>query len=79
MAKNNVKKVSQEDTNKVAEKMYDNSDYEASDLIDMGTAITHEQASDDYTEGTIDGEIDSVNENGGLKSDKGKEIPREGF
>lgn len=78
MAKNN-KKVSQKDANKVAEKMYDPSDYNATNELDQGTAITHEQATDAYTEGSINGKIDDVNENGGLKSDQGEDIPREGY
>ncbi|MRH42097.1 DUF4025 domain-containing protein [Aquibacillus halophilus] len=78
MEKNN-KKVSQEDANKVAEKMYDPTDYKKSDQLSQGTAITHEQSSDAYTEGSIDGKIDSVDDNGQLTSKKGEDIPRKGF
>ncbi|WP_226035987.1 YozQ family protein [Aquibacillus saliphilus] len=78
MAKNN-KKVSQQDANKVAEKTYDPSDYQSTDQLSQGTAITHEQASDGYTEGSIDGKIDSVGKDGKLNGKKGEDIPREGY
>ncbi|MCZ0701602.1 hypothetical protein J2T56_000192 [Natronobacillus azotifigens] len=39
-----------------------------SNEIDDGIAITHEQISDTFMEGTIDGQIDSVNKDGSLKS-----------
>ncbi|KKB33405.1 YozQ family protein [Bacillus thermotolerans] len=35
-------------------------DYQSSDETAQGLAITHEQASDTYTEGTIDGRIDEL-------------------
>jgi Protein of unknown function (DUF4025) len=73
------KKQAQEKANKVAEKQYDPSDYRATSEIDQGTAITHEQVTDTYTEGTIDGNIDNVNKDGSLKNKQGKAIPREGF
>ncbi|WP_225435312.1 YozQ family protein [Bacillus aerolatus] len=34
--------------------------YEQSGEIEKGLAVTHEQVSDSYTEGTIDGEIDEL-------------------
>ncbi|WP_328701002.1 YozQ family protein [Aquibacillus kalidii] len=68
-----------ENADKVAEKMYDPSDYQSNSERDKGFAITHEQATDNYTEGTIDGKIDDVDSNGQLKSSKGREIDREGF
>ncbi|QXE02366.1 YozQ family protein [Terribacillus sp. DMT04] len=73
------KKRAQENANKVAEKQYDPSDYGATSEIDQGTAVTHEQVTDTYTEGTIDGHIDNVTKDGSLKNKQGKEIPREGF
>lgn len=47
---------------KVAEKSYEPADYSSTDEIDKGLAITHEQVSDTYMEGTIDGEIDNLEE-----------------
>ncbi|SDK06232.1 YozQ family protein [Sediminibacillus albus] len=66
------KKVSNKDAEKVAEKMYDPSDYQKDDQLAQGLSITHEQASDNYTEGTIEGEIDQVGQDGNLVSHKGK-------
>ncbi|WP_117160831.1 YozQ family protein [Paraliobacillus sp. X-1268] len=68
-----------ENAKKVAGKVYDVSDYKSNDPTDKGIAITHEQVSDDYMEGTIDAKIDKVNNDGVLKSHKGKEIPRRGY
>lgn len=67
-----------ESTKKVAEKKYDVSDYDRTDQLSKGMAITHEQVSDGYVEGTIDGKIDKTNEDGGLISHEGKDIPRKG-
>ncbi|RXJ04074.1 DUF4025 domain-containing protein [Anaerobacillus alkaliphilus] len=53
----------------VAENSYDPSDYHSNKDVDKGLAITHEQVSDMYVEGTIDGEIDNYDE-------KLKEFPR---
>lgn len=63
-----------EKQSKVADKIYEAADYDHTDLIDQGTAITHEQVTDTFMEGTIDGEIDAVNSNGQLKSHSGEEI-----
>ncbi|GGD02153.1 hypothetical protein GCM10007216_36080 [Thalassobacillus devorans] len=41
-----------------------------------GAAITHEQVSDTMTEGTIDGQIDQVDENGKLISHDGEALKR---
>lgn len=71
---NRVNKVSQEDANKVAEKVYDPSDYQANDALSQRIAITHEQSTDSYVEGTINGKIDNVDENGSLKSGQGRNI-----
>jgi hypothetical protein len=68
------KKRAQENANKVAEKQYDPSDYGATSEIDQGTAVTHEQVTDTYTEGTIDGNIDNVTKNGSLRNKQGKDI-----
>lgn len=55
--------LSQKKTNKnceVAENSFDPSDYSSSKEVDKGLAITHEQVSDTFTEGTIDAEIDNL-------------------
>lgn len=44
----------------VAGKQYDPSFYENANEVEAGLATTHEQASDTYTEGTIDGNIDDL-------------------
>ncbi|MDN4525876.1 YozQ family protein [Fictibacillus fluitans] len=50
----------------IAEKNYDPSDYSSQSETEQGLAITHEQVSDDYAEGTIDGVIENV---------EGKDVP----
>ncbi|WP_138418446.1 YozQ family protein [Aquibacillus sediminis] len=77
MAKDKRKQA--QNAEKVAEKMYDPSYYNSDDQTDQGLAITHEQVSDDYMEGTIDGKIDDVKENGALNSKHGEDIPRKGY
>ncbi|MFG6117330.1 YozQ family protein [Halobacillus sp. MO56] len=59
-----------------ADRTYQPSDYEKGDQFSQGLAITHEQASDTLTEGTIDGQIDQVDEEGKLVSHEGKELTR---
>lgn len=44
----------------LAGRTYDVSDYKKSDELSQGLAITHEQASDSLTEGTIDGKIENL-------------------
>ncbi|WP_158290492.1 YozQ family protein [Halobacillus salinus] len=46
---------------------------------DKGQRITEEQASDSYMEGTIDGKIDQVGEDGELISHDGEELSRQRF
>jgi hypothetical protein len=53
----------------VAGKQYDPSYYQKATDVEAGLAIAHEQASDSYMEGTIDGEIDQLD-------DKSTAIPR---
>ncbi|ADU31704.1 YozQ family protein [Evansella cellulosilytica] len=73
-------KVTHEQIDKVAEKTYEVNQYNSKDETENGLAVTHEQVSDAYTEGTIDAKIDEVNENGQKTSGKaGREIPRKGF
>lgn len=44
----------------VAGKTYEPSDYKGNSQLEVGLAMTHEQASDTLTEGTIDGNIDNL-------------------
>ncbi|TFB21382.1 DUF4025 domain-containing protein [Filobacillus milosensis] len=44
----------QEDSNKIAEKGFEASDYEGNTQLEQGLAETHEQVSDVLHEGTID-------------------------
>ena len=53
----------------IAGKQYDPSFYQKATEVEAGLATTHEQASDTYMEGTIDGDIDDLN-------DKSTAIPR---
>ncbi|TLS38764.1 YozQ family protein [Pseudalkalibacillus caeni] len=66
---------------KVADKSYNYNaaDYTSKDETTQGLAITHEQVSDTWAEGSIDGQIDSVNENGELRSHDGEDLSRKGY
>ncbi|HWO75677.1 MAG TPA: YozQ family protein [Bacillus sp. (in: firmicutes)] len=44
----------------IAGKIFDVQDYDKKDETSAGLAMTHEQATDDYTEGTIDGKMENV-------------------
>ncbi|GAE33758.1 YozQ family protein [Halalkalibacter akibai] len=44
--------------NEVAEQSYQPEDYQSTNEVEKGLATTHEQVSDVYVEGTIDGKID---------------------
>ncbi|MEK4668732.1 YozQ family protein [Niallia sp. FSL R7-0271] len=44
----------------VAGKTYETEDYQKNDVVSKGLAETHEQSSDTYTEGTIDGVMENV-------------------
>ncbi|MFD2045633.1 YozQ family protein [Ornithinibacillus salinisoli] len=77
-----VKKENQntvESAKEVADKTYEASDYKSQKTVDQGMAVTHEQATDAYTEGTVDGKIDAVDKQTNLKSHNGEDIPRKGF
>lgn len=63
----------QQNASKVAGKNYQPSDYEKHSTISQGLAITHEQVSDDYMEGTNDGKIDEYD------GEKNVAIPRAGY
>jgi hypothetical protein len=58
----------------VADKMYEAADYKSDNPMDKGIGLTHEQVSDTYTEGTIDGKIDAVDKDGQLKSHDGEPL-----
>jgi hypothetical protein len=47
-------------TSGLAGRTYEPADYNKKDELSQGLAMTHEQASDSLTEGTIDGKIDDV-------------------
>lgn len=51
-----------QNSEKIAGKQYDPSYYQKASEVEAGLAMTHEQASDTYMEGTIDGEIDQLND-----------------
>ncbi|WP_337017142.1 YozQ family protein [Oceanobacillus massiliensis] len=49
-----MKKKIDEKAKTVADKTYQNSDYYSKDQLSKGMAISHEQVSDKYMEGTVD-------------------------
>ncbi|UOE95484.1 YozQ family protein [Alkalihalobacillus sp. LMS39] len=65
-------KENQTDSAKVATNSYDPKDYNSEKQVDKGLAMTHEQVSDAYVEGTIDGKIDEYR-------GKDTDLPRGGF
>ncbi|WP_164217441.1 YozQ family protein [Virgibacillus sp. YIM 98842] len=76
MGNNQRERKSTENSSKIADKTYDVSDYESNESVDKGMAITHEQVSDNYMEGTIDGKIDEVDGKGKLKTHDGQLLKR---
>lgn len=44
----------------ISDKQYDPADYKKNDSLSQSFAVTHEQVSDTYTEGTVDGVIENV-------------------
>ncbi|WP_027409100.1 YozQ family protein [Anoxybacteroides tepidamans] len=58
--------MAKEEQLKTAGRYYEPSDYQRSSFLSNALATTHEQVSDAYTEGTVDGVIDNVD---------GKDIP----
>ncbi|GAE24690.1 hypothetical protein JCM9140_637 [Halalkalibacter wakoensis JCM 9140] len=50
-------KNSYQSSEEVAANSYQPSDYKSSKEVEKGLAMTHEQVSDTYVEGTIDGQI----------------------
>ena len=63
----------QQSAAKVGGKNYQPTDYEKHSTVSQGLAITHEQVSDDYMEGTNDGTIDEYD------GEKNVSIPRTGY
>ncbi|WP_456271295.1 YozQ family protein [Bacillus sp. AK031] len=51
----------QTQSTQLAGRTYESNDYKRKDELSQGLAITHEQASDSLTEGTIDGKIENAN------------------
>ena len=55
-----MKKKFQVQSTQLAGRTYESDDYQRKDELSQGLAMTHEQASDSLTEGTIDGTIENV-------------------
>ncbi|WP_070119540.1 YozQ family protein [Bacillus marinisedimentorum] len=68
------KKPASQRAEKVAEKTYEPADYKSSEETERGLAVTHEQVSDTLVEGSTDGKIDVVDENGELISHDGDDL-----
>ena len=66
------KKISTED--KLAAKNYEVSDYQSNTELENGLAVTHEQVSDVYMEGTVDAVIENYQGTG-----EDVKIPEEGY
>lgn len=49
-------------SSKIAGRNYESSDYDRNDFLSSGLAQSHEQVSDTFVEGTIDGKIKRANE-----------------
>ncbi|SFF91095.1 Protein of unknown function [Halobacillus alkaliphilus] len=63
----------------IAERNYEQADYEKTDEASQGLSVTHEQVSDTMTEGSIDGNIDQLDQDGNLISHEGKPLSRDCF
>lgn len=61
-----------EKSSDLANRYYEPEDYKRKDQLSSGLATTHEQVSDSYTEGEIDGVMEDVN-------GKNIKIDRKGF
>jgi hypothetical protein len=53
-----VEKKAKVESSQIAGRQYEVEDYKRQDQLSSGLATTHEQASDDYMEGTIDAMIE---------------------
>jgi hypothetical protein len=60
------------ESNQIAGRQYEVEDYKRQDELSSGLATTHEQASDDYMEGTIDAMIENNVEASKRKQGKDK-------
>ncbi len=58
--KNQKEKVPVQHSHAIATNSYQPSDYQSAEEVDQGLAMTHEQVSDAYVEGTVDGNINEV-------------------
>ncbi|OLO27617.1 hypothetical protein BTR23_19525 [Alkalihalophilus pseudofirmus] len=71
MDKNN-EQASLQQSKEVAENSYQPSDYKSTNETEKGLAFVHEQVSDAYVEGTIDGQIEETRNNTDLgKAEEG--------
>lgn len=59
-------------SSKIAENNYQVKHYSSNNPLEKGLAITHEQVSDTYTEGTLEAKIENVN-------GQDIEIPQKGY
>lgn len=50
----------QTQSSNLSDKQYDPADYTKNDSLSQAFAVTHEQVSDTYTEGTVDGVMEDV-------------------
>lgn len=50
----------QTQSSNISDKQYDPADYKKNDSLSQSFAVTHEQVSDTYTEGTVDGIMEDV-------------------
>lgn len=50
----------QQQSSKISDRQYDSQDYTKNDHLSKSFAVTHEQVSDTYTEGTVDGVMEDV-------------------
>ncbi|MFB9760126.1 YozQ family protein [Ectobacillus funiculus] len=50
----------QTQSSNISDKQYDPTDYKKNDSLSQSFAVTHEQVSDTYTAGTVDGAIENV-------------------
>jgi hypothetical protein len=68
-----MKRQNDQENLKIAGRQYEVEDYQRSDTLSAGLALTHEQVSDTYTEGEINAVIDNQDDGTEIK------IPRKGY
>lgn len=76
---NKKEDVATENAMKIAGKNFDPSYYDSDNEVEKALAITHEQVSDVFTEGTSNGKIDELNKKSELKTHDGKKLRRQGY